>query len=182
MLQQTDVVTRLIALEGPVARTVRDRLAAVLSSFDAVQQRARRSVSELTVHYRRSPIVEEHWLPQGPPAGDRAPDMPLTAWDGSRETTLLEALRQAKHILLLALDANVSEDLQRGFDAIARQVQATLGDLIHVYRPSADVDEWPAICLIRPDGYVGFRGSSAHVPELGGFLDRLFPGRLAAAA
>src|SRR5437667_44683 len=65
VLQQTDFVTRLIALERPVARTLRDRLAAVLSSFDAVQQRARNTVSELAVHYRRSPIVEEHWLPQG---------------------------------------------------------------------------------------------------------------------
>jgi len=181
VLQQTDFVTRLVTLEGQVARTLRDRLAAVISSFDMVQQRARRTVSELAVHYRQSPIVEEHWQPQGPPAGDRVPEMRLTAWDGSRETTLLEALRQAKHILLLALDARVPDALQRAFDDVAKQVQASLGDLIHVYRPATDVEEWPAICLIRPDGYVGFRGNSAHVPELAAFLARLFPGRVPAA-
>ncbi len=80
----------------------------------------------------------------------------------------------------MTLDARVPEQLQRGFDAVAKQVQSTLGDLIHVYRPSDDIDEWPAICLIRPDGYVGFRGSSAHVPELAAFLGRLFPARAAA--
>jgi 2-polyprenyl-6-methoxyphenol hydroxylase-like FAD-dependent oxidoreductase len=180
VLQQTDLVTRLVTLEAPLARTLRDRLAPLLSSFDAVQQRARRTISELAVHYRQSPIVEEHWQPHGLLAGDRVPDMRLTAWDGSRETTLLEALRQAKHILLLALDEAVPAALQTNFDTIAKQVQGQLGDLIHVYRPTVDVGEWPAICVIRPDGYVGFRGSSAHVPELAAFLNRMFPGRRAA--
>ena len=181
VLQQTDFVTRLVTLEGPVARALRDRLAAALSSFGLIQERARRTVSELAVHYRQSPIVEEHWQAQGLPAGDRVPEMRLTAWDGSRETTLLEALRQARHILLLSLDARVPDALQRGFDTIAKQIQSGLGDVVHVYRPTTAIDEWPAICLIRPDGYVAFRGSSAHVPELAAFLGRLFPGRAAAA-
>ncbi|MBV8169924.1 MAG: FAD-dependent monooxygenase, partial [Alphaproteobacteria bacterium] len=182
VLQQTDLVTRLVTMEAPIARTLRDALAPLLSGFDAIQQRARRSISELAVHYRQSPIVEEHWQPQGPPAGDRVPDMRLTAWDGSRETRLLEALRQGRHILLLALDGAVPGALQEEFEALARQVQDTLGDLVHVWRPSVDVGEWPAICVIRPDGYVGFRGNSAHVPELAAFLDRMFPGVRAAAA
>ena len=182
VLQQTDLMTRLVSLEAPLARGLRDRLMSALLSFDVVRQRARRTVSELAVHYRQSPIVEEHWQAQGPPAGDRVPEMALTAWDGSRETTLLEALRQARHVLLLALDARVPKALQQSFDMIARQVQDSLGDLIHVYRPSADVGDWPAICLIRPDGYVGFRGSSAHVPELSQFLDRMLPGRRGVAS
>jgi 2-polyprenyl-6-methoxyphenol hydroxylase-like FAD-dependent oxidoreductase len=182
VLQQTDLMTRLVSLEAPLARGLRDRLMSALLSFDVVRQRARRTVSELAVHYRQSPIVEEHWQAQGPPAGDRVPEMALTAWDGSRETTLLEALRQARHVLLLALDARVPKALQQSFDMIAKQVQDSLGDLIHVYRPSADVGDWPAICLIRPDGYVGFRGSSAHVPELSQFLDRMLPGRRGVAS
>ncbi len=181
VLQQTDLVTRLVTVGTPLVRTLRDALAPLLSGFDAVQQRARRSISELAVHYRQSPIVEEHWQPQGLPAGDRVPDMRLTAWDGSRETSLLEALRQGRHILLLALDAAVPAALQAEFDTLARQVQDTSGDLVHVWRPSGDVGEWPALCVIRPDGYVGFRGSSAHVPELAAFLDRMFPGVRAAA-
>jgi 2-polyprenyl-6-methoxyphenol hydroxylase-like FAD-dependent oxidoreductase len=181
VLQQTDLVTRLVTMEAPLVRTLRDALAPLLSSFDAVQQRARRTVSELAVHYRQSPIVEEHWQPQGPLAGDRVPDMPLTAWDGSRETSLLEALRQGRHILLLALDDAVPATLRADFDALARQAQAHLGELVHVYRPSGAVGEWPALCVIRPDGYVGFRGSSAHVPELAAFLDRMFPHRRPAA-
>ncbi|MEJ0072379.1 MAG: FAD-dependent monooxygenase [Pseudomonadota bacterium] len=177
VLQKTDLMTRLLSLEAPLARSLRDRLMPVLLSFDAIRQRAQRTVSELAVHYRQSPIVEEHWQPQGPTAGDRVPEMALTAWDGARETTLLEALRQAKHILLLTLDQRAPETVQGEFDIIARQVQDGLGDLIHVYRPTTDIGDWPAICLIRPDGYIGFRGSSAHVPELSAFLDRLFPGR-----
>ena len=182
VLQQTDLVTRLVSLEAPLARSLRDRLVPVLLSFDAVRQRARRAVSELAVHYRQSPIVEEHWQPQGPAAGDRAPDMDLTAWDGTRETTLLEALRQARHVLVLALDARVPNALRQQFDAVATAIQASLGDVVHVYRPSRDVGDWPAICLIRPDGYTGFRGSSAHVPELTAFLQRMFPGRVIAPA
>ncbi len=182
VLQQTDLVTRLVSLEGGLARSLRDSLMSILSGFDAVQQRARRTVSELAVNYRNSPIVEEHWQSQGLPAGDRVPDMALTAWDGSRETTLLEALRQTRHILLLAVNDAFPDSLRRDFDSIAQQVQTALGDLIHVYRPSADVDDWPAICLIRPDGYVAFRGSSAHVPELGEFFARLFPGYRTPAA
>ena len=182
VLQQTDLMTRLVSLEAPLARTLRDRLIPVILSFDAVRQRVRRMVSELAVNYRQSPIVEEHWQPQGPVAGDRAPAMALTAWDGSRETDLLEALRQGSHIVLLALDARVPDALRQQFDVLARQVQADFGELVHVYRPTADVGDWPPISVIRPDGYTGFRGSTAHGPELTAFLARLFPSRRAAAA
>ena len=105
-LQGTDAATRVITLRNPIARELRDRIGAFLIGLEPVQKRMTYAAAELSLHYRKSPIVGEHRLPltrshviadrrtespsmsdwldfgAGPAPGDRAPDVEL-----SREPT-----------------------------------------------------------------------------------------------
>jgi 2-polyprenyl-6-methoxyphenol hydroxylase-like FAD-dependent oxidoreductase len=60
ILRGTDVATRVATLRNPVARAVRDQMARFFSSFEMVRDRIARNVAELTIDYRKSPIVGEH--------------------------------------------------------------------------------------------------------------------------
>ena len=85
LLRTTTGFTQIVLWRNPAAEAVRDRVASILTCFDAVQDRIRMAGSELGIHYRGSPIVQDDaahglggmlfgWLHAGPHAGDRAPD------------------------------------------------------------------------------------------------------------
>lgn len=115
-LRGTDLATRMIGLRNPAAQQIRNQLVSTLTSLGVVQKRMRSTVSELSLNYRQSPIVDEHRgvVPgllavargaaerggkhpslrdvieavAGPRAGDRAPDASLTGiTTGSGEPT-----------------------------------------------------------------------------------------------
>jgi hypothetical protein len=118
-LTGTDLATKVVTLRNPVAREVRDRLAAFLSTLEVVQRRVMAQASEVAVEYRASPIVDEYrapvaratvgkrvgeaptlgdWMDFGgaPRPGDRAPDVSI-----DDKTTLHSLLRHTKSTLLL---------------------------------------------------------------------------------
>ncbi|MGH7813256.1 MAG: FAD-dependent monooxygenase [Candidatus Binataceae bacterium] len=121
VLRETDLMTRAITMREPVGRAIRDRLAPVLSATDFVRRRASRTISEIAVNYRQSPIVGEHraglaeslrraggpgvgaWYEfgNGPAAGDRALDVEGIEVPGSAAHRLYEALRNPHFNLLL---------------------------------------------------------------------------------
>ena len=120
-VEATDFATRVVTLRNPIARDLRNALAGFLTSLEVVQARITRTVSEIGLSYRKSPIVDEHrvpifdaiadrttevpslseWLDFGsaPHAGDRAPDARLApAPYGAR---VFDSLRGPKHVLFL---------------------------------------------------------------------------------
>ncbi len=110
----------------------------------------------------------------GPLPGDRAPDLDLP---GGR--TLYGALGSGTHLLLL-----IADDATPGpAEAIARAYRDRLGTLIETeivptatpglaeaYGEDAD----GSFALIRPDGYIGARGSFAQTRALDGYIARTF--------
>lgn len=135
-----------------------------------------RFISQTGIRYRRSALsTEAHGaarLPaHAPRAGDRAPDAELTP--GKRITDLL---RGPQHTLLLF--GSRSTALIERFTQLSAEVSARYGALVRpvlIRLPGAqpalgEVDERGtvherygadpgAIYLIRPDGYIGFRGA-----------------------
>ncbi|MFT6396231.1 MAG: 2-polyprenyl-6-methoxyphenol hydroxylase-like FAD-dependent oxidoreductase [Bradymonadia bacterium] len=89
-LRGTDFATRIGMMDQPLARAIRGRVATFLTSFAPVRDRITRTVAELDVNYRRSPIVAEDVdrgsfagtlgdrivFARGPKPGDRCPDAP----------------------------------------------------------------------------------------------------------
>src|SRR5208282_1052156 len=83
VLKFSDTMTRVMELRNPVAASIRNRLAPVLSGSDMFRDAATRRVAELEINYRESPIVGEYHeglfaslasFGGTPRAGDRALD------------------------------------------------------------------------------------------------------------
>ncbi|HEV2642323.1 MAG TPA: FAD-dependent monooxygenase, partial [Candidatus Elarobacter sp.] len=192
VLRYTDAVLDLASSGNPLVSSLRNHVAPLITPIAAVQRTVRRMVSELSVQYERSDIVEEHALHGGPRAGDRAPDAVAAAHRGGSPIHLMDACAHPWFTLLLLTDG--SDEQTTHADLIAKQSTARHGDCV-VALTLCDADEAPresypralrdtyctqrpAAYVIRPDGYVGFRapldtdGESA----LGAYLDRLMCG------
>jgi hypothetical protein len=90
--------------------------------------------------------------------GIRYPKSPLSVHAGDRAPALFELLRHPGHTAL------IFADLPAVADAINRQyagdVQAHVITDAHA-RAQYGVPASGGLCLVRPDGYVGFRATSA---------------------
>jgi 2-polyprenyl-6-methoxyphenol hydroxylase-like FAD-dependent oxidoreductase len=143
-------------------------------------------ISELGIHYRRSPAITEGRprLRRGARAGDRLPDAPVTV-DG-RRTSLHRAVVGPHLSLLLCGDSRAWEGA--GLSELAER-KAGLVKIHHLTTepfPGALVDEGGALALlgisdlaqflVRPDGYIAFRCTGSNLDALSRYLTRWFPG------
>ena len=216
VLRTSDTMTRMITIRNPVARAIRDFLVPAIASQGFVQKRFSRTIAEVTINYRRSPIVAQSrprlrdairasglgakawWaFSTGPRPGDRAPDAsPLRS--GERDDRrLLELIDPARHNLILFGGIEAPPGADAGLRELAEMVAEGFSALIAVnvlLIDNATGETWPGnlvvdpelaahraygavapcLYLIRPDGYVGFRGLPPDRNSLGGFLSRIF--------
>ncbi len=133
----------------------------------------------------------------GVSAGDRIPNATLLDPGVRRETTLFEVLRGTKHVLLLLSGPGAEEPAFRTLAGISAAVARRYGEEIVTHLVAADDSlpspaTWsgsvfcdpkrelhrvldagaPAFHLIRPDGYVGYRGEPAEWDGLLAHLER----------
>jgi 2-polyprenyl-6-methoxyphenol hydroxylase-like FAD-dependent oxidoreductase len=84
VLRSTDFATKVGTVRGVLSRNLRNTAARFMSSFEFVQQRIVKQVSELTVGYEQSPIVGQHHVSLlgarviGSEKSDERPSLP--AW------------------------------------------------------------------------------------------------------
>jgi 2-polyprenyl-6-methoxyphenol hydroxylase-like FAD-dependent oxidoreductase len=186
LLKSTDRMFALLAGGGRLGLAIR-RVAPALGirvvGFPIIGKRIARFVSQTGIRYRDSALsTEAHGagrLPRhAPHAGDRAPDVEL----GYRRH-ISDLLRGPHHTLLLF--GGRSTALIERFSELAREVTARYGDLVrpvvlrlpNAQPPRGEVDEQGAahdrygadpgaIYLVRPDGYIGFRGAETDTEVL----------------
>jgi antitoxin (DNA-binding transcriptional repressor) of toxin-antitoxin stability system len=127
-----------------------------VAALAPVQRQLLQAVSERDVNYRDSPIVAEYRRPHDAPrAGDLAPD---------DDTHVREALRGTEHVLLTFGDEPVAELIAHEYRGLVRSAAA----------PSArKAFGGAALCLVRPDGYVGFIAGETDEAALRGYLERV---------
>ncbi|MBK7398370.1 MAG: FAD-dependent monooxygenase [Myxococcales bacterium] len=188
LLRSTELATRVGTFKSPVARAVRDRIAHFMSSLEVVQQRIMRSIAELDLDYKASPIVENFqeslftarvgdeaagegptiraWreFHAAPHAGARAPD--ATCLLDGKETRLSALFGGGAHTLLL-FDGRAATE--HGYDNLARiaaVVHAQHGDRVRVHvvvpravRPSSLPGDLSV--LLDPEGEVEHRYGAA---------------------
>jgi 3-(3-hydroxy-phenyl)propionate hydroxylase len=202
VLRQTDVMFRVAGASSGLGAFIRQHVAPLLGSLDFVQHEAARIVSEIGIEYEHSPIVEDHYVPHGPRAGDRAPDAVARLAPDGATIHVLDVCSRPQHTLLIIVDAPVHVELA---DDVSRKIVASYGDVITPVivsdatqpRDNAGVpsitgastrlpgslrDEYgsvrPAMYLVRPDGYIGFRAPlKASTDDLTQYLARLMPHR-----
>jgi len=177
----TDRMTRAAAAHHPAARHLRDLLVPLLTGIPFVKEAMAERLSELSIDYRASPWVENHGL--GPVrAGDRAPDAVLYDRAARAERRVFDLLKTPGFVLL-AFEGYEGTPVGEG---VLRNLP---GKVYPVTRPGRDVEpgmledrdcrartaygagEEGLLVLIRPDGYVGYRGGNA--AALSDYVERL---------
>ena len=182
VLKNAERFTALATLRSPVGRWLRDHIAPILGSFQAVRDSIRDDWFELSINYRHSPLSAENWpsMTGGLKAGDRLGDAPLTAADG-RPTTLFAAIRGTRHALLL-LQGSQDREAVSQLLTIAADAARAFPDVFDAHivlradaaasRPALPgVSAWldvdgrlhhklhandRTLILVRPDGYIGY--------------------------
>jgi 2-polyprenyl-6-methoxyphenol hydroxylase-like FAD-dependent oxidoreductase len=177
----TDRLTRVMTAQNPAAQHLRDWLLPMVTGIPFLKEAMTGRLSEVAIDYRASSWVENHGL--GPVhAGDRAPDAVLYDRNERQERRIFDLLKTPGFVLLLIegyepahADDSILQGLPGKVYRVIRPGQAmepgTLEDRDCRTRTIYGAGEEGLVILIRPDGYVGYRG--ANLPALGSYLDRL---------
>jgi len=157
---------------------------ALLTRLPGFEERLGEGISGIAINYRRSAIVEDHRNGTADlTAGDRAPDAPLVSTKGGASRRLYQLFAEHRHVLLLLGDPaeGMAAPLLRYPEsvlAVSRIVPPGVVGGDYVDREGIVAQRYassPAAYLIRPDGYVGFRGDrdtvTTHLPH---YLAELF--------
>jgi 2-polyprenyl-6-methoxyphenol hydroxylase-like FAD-dependent oxidoreductase len=199
VLHRATALTRVATLRNPVSQFFRNRIAGALGLFSSVRSAFVRNLTETGICYPHSPLNGESggrsFSAKGIVPGDRVPDTRLREAGTGKEERLLVLLRgPSHHLLLLPGDADPAS--LAGLGDIARRVDAAYPGLIQTHlivpgsAPTAGAglaSVWvdpdgsvrrllgareTALALVRPDGYLGYRGQPASWEGLRGHLDR----------
>jgi 2-polyprenyl-6-methoxyphenol hydroxylase-like FAD-dependent oxidoreductase len=184
VIRQTDRATRLVSLHGTVAHFIRDHMMSLLTRLPGFEERLGEGISGLAVNYRHSPIVEDRaGRTAGPAAGDRAPDAPVAGARSGTALRLYELFAEHRHVLLLLGEPEAGMPVgphrypEHIFAAYQIVPPGTSGG-DYVDREGVVAQRYgagPAAYLIRPDGYVAFRGDRASLTtSLPNYLAKLF--------
>lgn len=209
VLRGTDIGTRLLLGANPAGRGFREYVLPVVTALGPVRERLLAVVSELMIGYRHSPLSVD--APDeddgrlrlercgGLRAGVRIPDAELQGRDG-RPVRLFECFSRGWMMLLFAGETGASEQPRE----IARLASQMVGNAVEVYLiaqtmptedtgtavlldPVGELDRTfgageGLVALVRPDGYLGYRGRPDQAGELASYLARVFVMRMPGAA
>ena len=200
VLRNAARLTRVATLRNPIGQFFRNRVVGLLGHLSAFRRGFVRNLSELNIHYPHSPLNGESrgtsWTAESVHPGDRFPDTRLRESGTDQEHRLLSVLRGPQHNLLL-LPATVDAAVLATLSDIRQRVETTYPNLIrvHLIVPGDSLSAvrdgfasvWldsensvrqllgareTALALLRPDGYLGYRGQPPSWEGLHEYLDR----------
>ncbi len=125
VLHGAEMATMMATLRNPVAQSLRNHVAGLMTSFGFVKNRIGNALCELSINYRHSPLSAGNWplLKGGLVAGDRLPDAALTSLATGQSTTLFALQRTNRHLLLLLPTASGAADVA----TLLRDVEQIIG-------------------------------------------------------
>ena len=172
-------------------------LGPVVMRLEALQERMRSNLAEMNISYRGSALAEDRGGSNGPAAGDRAPDARIVRLPAMETVHLMDLFRGPQWTLLLLGGAQPAaeavRELARLGTAVLNDLPASLSGYLVLTEtvPGALIWERPilmdrehelhrkygahgaCVYLVRPDGYVGFRGAAGDLGRLAEYLARV---------
>jgi 2-polyprenyl-6-methoxyphenol hydroxylase-like FAD-dependent oxidoreductase len=161
LLRFTERGLKMASTSNLLMEGIRDKLVPFFSNLKPVQRALAGFIAETAIEYRSSSIVWDFGGDGDIRAGDRLPDLTLL-YPGD-QTTLLHEWEDAKHLALVV----------NGSTLEIAQIRSDLrnAEVIPLCTPHLD-DEGigllgikKKLVIVRPDGYVGFRGLMKHRNE-----------------
>lgn len=171
ILRFTDLTFRTGLGSNVLVRKLRPMLLPMVFGSSWVTGKMTRTIAQLEINVRRSPIIEDHRIfPTGPHAGDRAPD--ATFLLGGETTQVFEQLRGTKHVVFAhCIDVETLESLRRKLPAeLVRVIVADEGDELE---ERYHLGGGPALWVVRPDGHIGYRQSGDNLEPLLAWFSRM---------
>jgi 2-polyprenyl-6-methoxyphenol hydroxylase-like FAD-dependent oxidoreductase len=211
VVRATNLLTRGLTLENPAARIVRNLALPRLTALEPVRKRIRGNLSQLSIGYRDSAMVEDGlvgvtmlpaWLRRqaGPKPGDRALDATLLLPNGTEAKRLSEVISGTRHnLLLLHGTAEWSPEIEQHLLNVAETIGCEYPEQVSVLLVLPEKKVPPSfrergrllldpdrtlhrfygahtarLYLLRPDGYVAFRGDADSTNKLRDYLNVVF--------
>jgi 4,5-epoxidase len=147
-------------MRHPVKRAVRDVLVPAATHLPTVQRRAARRLSQVSVSYPASPLVQADGGRREPKPGHRFPDVEVRTEKGT--TRLHRVLGGGRHVLLLS-----SAEARVALDSTGPG-RPWLVDVVEGCAGARD-----GFALVRPDGVLAARGSGKDVHRVTTYLRQL---------
>lgn len=187
-LRKTRLATAAVTLKNPLAQRIRAGAVHVATRIPGFQRRLFHEVNMTAIAYPESALIVDANRSAGLTAGRRAPDFEVEPNSGGKTLRLYELLKTTKHVLVSiggdsperSLATELGDDLRelaREFEPVldCYQVQAagdgTTGGL---GGPTALGYANGEMYLIRPDGYIGWRGAASDLKSLREYLSGWF--------
>lgn len=200
VLRNAALMTKVATVRNPELQFIRNHLFSILGKLSVVQQRAIASLTEMDIHYPGSAINGEDagnaWTDKIRPGG-RLPDANLTVPGGGQPKRLHELIRGTKHSLLIFADeahgdsmANQLNQLLQVFADFVQPIWIWPRELPEAASTrfklaaaiTAAIDDTgqlrerlgvrgAAIALVRPDGYLNYRGHAEAFGRLRSHLE-----------
>ncbi|SBT44360.1 FAD-dependent monooxygenase [Micromonospora narathiwatensis] len=175
VLRFTDRAFTAATSTGPLARFVRTRVAPVLMPAVLAPRRVRatafRTMAQLDIGYRHSRLsAQGPGAPRtGPRAGDRLPDAPVAG-------TTLHRLTAAPgwHLLVCGPPTAWPPDTVAPLSRAGRVTvhRLTAADAGPALRRLGLAPDAAGLCLVRPDGHIGYRCGGGDLTGLAAYLGR----------
>jgi len=161
LLRFTERGLKMATISNALLEGVRDVFVPFISSLKPVQRALTSFIAETGIEYRSSSVVFDYDGDGDLGGGDRMPD--LTLLNPGDKTTLLRDWTMAKHLALVI----------NGSDVEKARIRSEMpgAEVISVVTPQLDdegirlLGTHKKVLIVRPDGYVGFRGSMAQEEE-----------------
>lgn len=160
----TDRMYRWGIIRQPLKRLARDVLVPAVTQLPAVQRRAAARMSQVSIDYPASSLVQPDGHRAAPRPGQRFGDVAVRTEQGTAR--LLQVLRSGRHVLLIS-----GADVRRAVDRAGLGLYGALLDVV-----DSDAGA-PGFVLVRPDGVVAARGSADEADRLINYLCQVGRGR-----
>lgn len=179
VLTRTEGLTDMVDGDS-ILRTFFVHLAPWVAHADFVRNNVSARISQIALNYRSSPLSSDNFGDGSLTAGDRIPDLSVRVSNGTPGETkrVFSMLNPTRLTLLLAnftataaIESQLSEALSPWRELIdAFPISAPDGDAHKPFEESFGVR--PSLTLVRPDAYIGFRGTQSSAAELTKYCKR----------
>jgi len=188
VLQQTDSMTKAILLRNPIARWLRNILLPMLTSIKPLHHSIVARMSELTINYRHSDIVQQRGHTGKLYAGALMPNIIFNSKVDQKN--LFYLLKNKSHHLLIfcyssdniAIAIKLYKTIQKKYETL---ITCHLVSATHESTPySTFIDQdWqahinlkltsPCLALVRPDQYLGYCQRGLEIGPVQEYLEQI---------